>query len=197
MGTSLLLIGGPAVLVVGWIVLIASAGQGAGDGWFVGHYLLFLANATWLPITIVLTHLAGRGVSVADPVLWLVLVGSLAVAGQLAIDLAAWALSLDAAALTTFFAELRQRPLLSLTMHTVGPSLLFLGLFLAALRLGRARREATTGAALIGVGILVVLGGALLTYSLVILAGYVAVLAGFAVLAWRHRMMEHGADLAG
>jgi hypothetical protein len=52
------------------------------------------------------------------------LVGSLAVTGQLAIDLAACALDLDGANLSAFLATLRESPLLTLTVYTVGPSLL-------------------------------------------------------------------------
>ena len=184
------MVAGPAILVSGWVVLIASAGQGANDGWLIGHYLLFVANAAWLPIFIVLTPLAGREVSVADPVLWLVLVGSLAVAGQLAIDMAAWALGLDGAELTSFFGALRDRPILSLTVHSVGPSLLFLGVLLAAVRVLRAKPQLARGAALVAGGIVVVLVGALLTFSVVILAGYVAVLAGFTVLAFRSSQLS-------
>jgi hypothetical protein len=184
-GEAVLVVAGPALLVTGWAVLIASAGQGASDGWFVGHYLLFLANAAWVPIVWLLRRVpGGNTATLADPAMWLAVLGSLSIAGQLAIDMAAWALGLGPEQLRAFFAELRDRPALTLTVHTVGPSLLFAGLFLAAVRLGRRRAETGRSAAFVAIGILVVFVGALLTFSLVILGGYVAVLLGFVGLAW-------------
>ena len=187
---AVLLVGGPALFVAGWVALIANAGQGPNGGWFAGHYALLLANAAWIPIVLVLTRVAGRPISVEDWVLWLTVLGALAVAGQLAIDLAAWALSLDADGLRDFFAALRARPLLSLTVHTVGPSLLFLGLFVASVRVASARHSARLGAVSVAVGILIVLVGALTTFSYVVLGGYVVVLAGFAMLAYQLRRRD-------
>jgi hypothetical protein len=184
-GEAVVLVAGPALLVAGWIVLIAGAGQGAGDGWLVGHYLLFVANAAWLPIALLLGRLSGDStLSIRQPALWLVVLGSLAIAGQLAIDMTAWALGLGQDELRTFFATLRDRPPLTLTVHTIGPSLLFLGLFVSASRIARSRPAARRAAMIVAAGILVVFGGALLTFSYVILGGYVAVTAGFAALAW-------------
>ena len=127
-----------------------------------------------------LTHRVGH--VLADPAFWLVLVGSLAVAGQLAIDLVAWALDLDGPNLSAFFARLRERPLLTLTVHTIGPSLLFLGTFIAAVRVSIRTRAARGGGAVAAVGILIVLAGALSTFSYITLGGYILVLAGFVAL---------------
>ena len=179
----MVLVAGPVLLVAGWISLILNAGRGANDAWAVGHAVLLVGVALWIPNLLVLRDLTPRvGHVLADPAFWLVLVGSLAVAGQLAIDLVAWALDLDGANLSAFFATLRERPLLTLTVHTVGPSLLFLGTFIAAVRVSMRAHAARVGGVVAAVGILVVLAGALSTFSYVTLAGYILVLAGFVAL---------------
>lgn len=178
-----ILVAGPVLLVAGWICLILNAGQGANDAWAIGHIVLLVGVAMWVPNVLVVRELTQRvGHVLADPAFWLTLVGSLAIAGQLAIDLVAWALDLDGADLRAFFATLRERPLLTLTVHTVGPSLLFLGAFVAAVRLSIRTRAARGGGALAAAGLLVVLTGALSTFSYVTLGGYIVVLAGFVVL---------------
>jgi len=177
---------GPALLVVGWVMLITNAGRGANDIWALGHGILFVANAAWVPITLILIRASGWPVGVGrDLTFALALLGSLTIAGQLAIDLVAWALGLDGASLSEFFTAIRARPILSLTVHSVGPSLLFLGLFLASVRLRRGHPDLGLGAALVAGGVVVVAVGAVLTFSLVILGGYVAVLAGFVLIARR------------
>ena len=173
----------PLLLVAGWISLILNAGRGANDIWAVGHAVLLVGVALWIPNLLVVRDLTHRvGHVLTDPAFWLVLVGSLAVAGQLAIDLVAWALDLDGANLSAFFARLRERPLLTLTVHTVGPSLLFLGTFIAAVRVSIRTRAARGGGAVAAVGILIVLAGALSTFSYITLGGYILVLAGFVAL---------------
>lgn len=94
----------------------------------------------------------------------------------------AWALELDGPDLTRFFATLRERPLLTLTVHTVGPSLLFLGVFIAVVRLASQNRAARGASVVTAAGILVVPWGALSTFSCVTLSGYLLVLLGFMAL---------------
>ena len=179
-----ILAAGPVLLVTGWICLILNAGRGANDAWAVGHAVLLVGVALWVPNVLVVRDLTPRvGHVLADPAFWLVLLGSLAIAGQLAIDLVAWALELDGPDLTGFFATIRERPLLTLTVHTVGPSLLFLGVFIAAVRLASQKRAARGPCGVVAVGILLVLAGALSTFSYVTLGGYLLVLFGFVALA--------------
>ena len=158
---------GPASLVIGWIILVANAGNGANDLWMIGHYILFIGNAAWVPLAWSMTQRSsaheGEGRD-SLPVI-LVLVGSLAVAGQLAIDMVAWALALDGRALSDFFAAIRSKPLVSLTVHTIGPAVLFLGIFLTALRLHGADPVHRIGSRFVAVGTVLVLIGALSTFS--------------------------------
>lgn len=178
-----ILVAGPVLLVAGWICLILNAGRGANDLWAVGHAVLLVAVALWVPNVLVMRDLSPRvGHVLTDPAFWLVLLGSLAIAGQLAIDLVAWALDLDGPDLTRFFATLRERPLLTLTVHTVGPSLLFLGVFIAAVRLATRSRPARGAGIVVAAGIFMVLLGALSTFSYVTLSGYSLVLLGFMAL---------------
>lgn len=180
---AIILVAGPALLVLGWLLLIVNAGRGANDAWAVGHVVLLAGVALWVPNVLVVRDLTPQvGHELADPAFWLALFGSLAVAGQLSIDLAAWALDLDGASLAAFFASLRERPLLTLIVHTVGPSLLFLGALIAVVRVAIRAPAARHGGLIAAAGILVVLIGALSTFSYVILGGYIFVLSGFVAL---------------
>ena len=178
------LVAPPLLLVVGWALLIANAGQGADDAWAAGHLILFAGNALWVPAVLTLTRLTGptsrRPAAIA---LGLVIVGSVCVAGQLAVDLVAWSLSLDVVGLRELFTAVRARPVLVLMFYLVGPPLLFVGIFIAALALNSAPHRARTGGRLVAAGLVIVLVGALSTFSLVTLAGYVVVLVGFARIA--------------
>ena len=178
------LVAPPLLLVVGWTFLIANAGQGADDAWAAGHLILFAGNALWIPAVLTLTHVTGpmsrRPAAIA---LGLAIVGSVCVAGQLAVDLVAWSLSLDAMGLRELFTAVRARPVLVLLFYLVGPSLLVAGIFTAALALNSSPRGARTGGRLVAAGLVIALVGALSTFSLLTLAGYVAVLVGFAQIA--------------
>lgn len=176
---------GPGLLAIGWILLVINAGNGANDAWMVGHYILFLGNVAWVPLVWAMSARlpSNRGqIRRRLPVI-LALVGSLAIAGQLAIDMVAWALTLDGEALKVFFAAIRSRPIVSLTVHTIGPALLFLGLFMLAARLLRADPAFGAGGRLAALGTIIVLVGALSTFSYLTLTGYVVLLAGFIILA--------------
>lgn len=162
------------------MLLISNIGRGANDSWAFGHLMLFAANASWIPATLILytsagEHPARRTWAVA---FGCVLIGSLAIAGQLAIDLAAWALSLDAAALTPFFQVMRSRGVLSLLVYVGGPPLLFAGLVVSWLELGRSRPDYRPWTYVGAGGLGLVFVGALTTFSYVILAGYVISLFG-------------------
>src|SRR5688500_11237474 len=180
LANTLVLITGPALMVAGWVLLISNIGRGANDSWAVGHLILFAANATWIPATLILRAAAGGS---AASRIWIgafgsVLIGSLAIAGQLAIDLAAWALSLDAASLTPFFQAMRSRGVLSLLVYVGGPPLLFAGLVVSWLEVGRARPDYRPWTFVGAGGLALVLAGALSTFSYVILSGYVVALIG-------------------
>jgi hypothetical protein len=177
----------PAIIVLGWIVLILGAGQRANDGWAVGHLLLFCGNALWLPAAVTLRREARAE---GDARLWtvalgLVLVGTLAVAGQLAIDLAAWALTDDVIPLSTLFEAMRSRLPTLLLFYLAGPPALFLGIAVTGVALARARADLRTGGYIVAGGLVVVLVGAVGSFSYVILAGFVTVLAGSALIAVR------------
>ena len=176
---------GPLVLVVGWVILIANAGNGANDTWFVGHLILFAGNAAWVPIATCLGRMSRSPRSAAAVAVGLVLVGSLAVAGQLAIDMTAWALSLNTQELGDFFADIRARPILTLLVHTVGPSLLYLGVLVLAVKVAAARPQVRSGAVFVGAGVIVVAVGVLLTFSVVVLGGYSSVVVGLALIGLR------------
>jgi hypothetical protein len=174
------LLAGPALMVAGWVLLISNIGRGANDSWASGHLVLFAANASWIPATLILYGAAGAG---APRRTWTaafvgVLIGSLAIAGQLAIDLAAWALALDASALTPFFQAMRSRGVLSVLVYVGGPPLLFAGLVVSWLELGRSRPDYRPWTYVGAGGLGLVLVGALATFSYVILAGYVVSLCG-------------------
>ena len=175
-------------MVVGWLLLISNIGRGANDSWALGHLILFVANACWIPSTLILRAAAGEDAARGT---WLValgsvLIGSLAIAGQLAIDLAAWALSLDAAGLTPFFQSMRSRAVLSWLVYVGGPPLLFAGLVVAWLQLGRSRPTYRPWTFVGAGGLGVVLVGALTTFSYVILSGYVVALLGAIGIALRY-----------
>ncbi len=175
---------GPGSLVIGWVLLVANAGNGANDIWMLGHYILFIGNAAWVPLVWSMTGQPSTDANKVRDLLpvALALVGSLTVAGQVAIDMVAWALALDGPALSTFFAAIRSKPIVSLTVHTIGPVMLFLGVFLMAARSFRTDHSYRSGSRLIGVGTVLVLIGALSTFSYVTVAGYVVLLVGFIVL---------------
>lgn len=167
-------------MVAGWVLLITNIGRGANDSWALGHLVLFAANASWIPATLILYAAAGERAARRT---WTaafagVLIGSLAIAGQLAIDLAAWALALDAAALTPFFQAMRSRGVLSLLVYVGGPPLLFAGLVVSWLELGRSRPDYRPWTYVGAGGLVLVLAGALTTFSYLILAGYVVSLCG-------------------
>ena len=192
LANTLVLIAGPALMVAGWVLLISNIGRGANDSWAFGHLILFAANASWIPATLILRAAAGEN---AAPRMWIVafgfvLIGSLAIAGQLAIDLAAWALSLDAASLTPFFEAMRSRGVLSLLVYVGGPPLLFAGLVVAWLELGRSRPDYRPWTFVGAGGLGLVLVGALTTFSYVILSGYVVALFGAIGIA-RHYYRSH------
>lgn len=175
------------MLVAGWLLLIANVGQGANDVWAVGHLVLFVANALWVPAILLLRDEAGL---LAPRLPWrvaiaLVVAGSVAIAGQLAIDLAAWALTTDQSSLTTFFQTMRSRALLVALFYVGGPPLLFLGLAIGSIALGRSREPYRAGTRIVAAGLIVVLLGAVATFSYVILAGYVVALIGFLEIARR------------
>ena len=175
-------------MVIGWVLLISNIGRGANDSWAFGHLILFAANACWIPATLILRAAAGEHAARRT---WIVafgcvLIGSLAIAGQLAIDLAAWALSLDAAALTPFFQAMRSRGVLSLLVYVGGPPLLFAGLVVSWLELGRSQPEYRPWTFVGAGGLGLVLVGALTTFSYVILAGYVTSLFGAIGIARRY-----------
>lgn len=175
-------------MVIGWVLLISNIGRGANDSWAFGHLILFAANACWIPATLILRGAAGENAARRT---WIVafgcvLIGSLAIAGQLAIDLAAWALSLDAAGLTPFFQAMRSRGVLSLLVYVGGPPLLFAGLVVSWLELGRSRPEYRPWTFVGAGGLGLVLVGALTTFSYVILAGYVTSLFGAIGIARRY-----------
>ena len=170
---------------MGWAFLILNAGRGADDAWAAGHLVLFVANAFWVPVVLVLPRdYAPDSVRRRDDVaLGLVIFGSLCVAAQLTVDLVAWALGMDLAELRQLFGAVRGQLILTLLFYLVGPPLLFLGVLLSALRLRPLGGRPRTGATLVALGLLVVLAGALTTFSVVTLAGYIVVLAGFALIA--------------
>jgi len=192
---AVVLVAGPGLMVVGWVLLISNIGRGANDSWAVGHLVLFAANASWIPATLILRAAAGEN---AARQTWMVafggvLIGSLAIAGQLAIDFAAWALSLDAAALTPFFQAMRSRGVLSLLVYVGGPPLLFAGLVVSWIELGRSRHDYRPWTFVGAGGLGLVLVGALTTFSYVILAGYVTSLVGAIGIA-RHYHRAHAAQ---
>ena len=179
------LLAAPVLLVLGWVSLIANAGRGANDAWAVGHLILFIANAFWIPAVLVLQRLdTQRSRKWLRPIaLGLVVFGSLCVAAQLAVDLVAWALALEGATLSNLFAAIRARPPLALLFYLVGPPLLFLGVALAVVPLvGSGGRQRTAASLVVG-GLVAVLVGALSSFSLVTLAGWITVLVGFGLLA--------------
>lgn len=189
LSAAAVIVAGPALLVAGWLLLISNIGQGANDVWAAGHLILFVANAFWIPATLILREEAGAS---TPQVPWrvaigLVVVGSLSIAGQLAIDLAAWVLTSDQGSLTAFFQSMRSKALLVTLFYVGGPPLLFLGLVVASIALGRARHAYSQWTRIITGGLVVVLVGALASFSYVILAGYLVALAGFVGLAWRLR----------
>jgi hypothetical protein len=167
-------------MVGGWILLISNIGRGANDSWALGHVVLFVANASWIPASLILYESAGerRARATWAAAFAAVLIGSLAIAGQLAIDLAAWALSLDGTALTPFFQAMRSRGVLSLLFYVGGPPLLFAGLVVSWLELGRSRPEYRPWTYVGAGGLAVVLVGAITTFSYVILAGYMVSFSG-------------------
>lgn len=180
----------PLLLVAGWSLLIANAGRGPDDAWAGRHLVLFVANAMWVPAMLAIIRLTGSGRDDGrrSPrfglfALGLVIFGSVCVAGQLAVDLVAWALALDAAQLRELFAAMRARPVLLALFYLIGPPLLLAGLLIGAMLLQRLGGRARAGGRTVAAGLVVVLVGALSTFSLVTLAGYVAVLAGFALVA--------------
>lgn len=73
---------------------------------------------------------------------------------------------------------MRSRGVLSLLVYVGGPPLLFAGLVVSWLELGRARPEFRPWTFVGAGGLAVVLMGALTTFSYVILAGYVTSLLG-------------------
>ena len=178
------LVAPPLLLVAGWSLLISNAGRGADDAWAVGHLVLFAGNALWVPATLTILRMTGRwSHGRARIALGLVIFGSVCVAGQLAVDLVAWAVGLDLAQLRELFAAVRSRPVLLALFYLVGPPLLFAGLFIGAMELQGLGDRARAGGRLVAAGLVVVLVGALSTFSLVTLAGYMAVLVGYAVVA--------------
>ena len=179
-----ILLAAPVLVVAGWTWLIANAGRGADDSWAIGHLVLFVANAFWVPALLVLRACVPVAWRRSDDVaLGLVIFGSLCVAGQLAVDLVAWALALDASSLRPLFTAVRAQPALLLLFYLVGPLLLFMGVFIGSLRLIRAGGRYRTGGALVAAGLVVVAVGALTTFSVVTAAGYVLVLVGFVLVA--------------
>jgi len=181
-GTAAILLAAPLLLVAAWALLIANIGRGANDTWAAGHLILFIANAFWIPATLIMLAGAGRRAGDRWSVIALALVisGSLAIAGQLAIDLVAWVTTDDAAGLSALFQAMRSRVILLLLFYVGGPPLLFLGVLLASVALSRARPEYRPWTEVVVAGLIIVLVGALATFSYVILAGYVTTLAGFA-----------------
>jgi hypothetical protein len=121
-----------------------------------------------------------------------VIVGSLSIAGQLAVDMAAWVLTDDAASLSSLFEAMRSRTVLLLVFYIGGPPLLFLGVLLAALGLSRARPATRPWPEVVAVGLAIVLIGALTTFSYLTFAGYVKVLVGFAGMSRRFRSESPG-----
>ena len=157
-GTVAILLAAPVLLVAGWALLIVNIGRGANDTWAAGHLILFVANAFWLPAILIV--LAGTGRRAADRwsviTLGLVIAGSLAIAGQLAVDLVAWVTTNDAAGLSSLFEAMRSRPVLLLLFYVGGPPLLFLGVLLASLTLSRARPEYRPWTEVVIVGLIIV-----------------------------------------
>jgi hypothetical protein len=195
-GTVAILLAAPVLLVAGWALLIVNIGRGANDTWAVGHLILFVANAFWLPAVLIV--LAGTGRRAADRwsviTLGLVIAGSLTIAGQLAVDLVAWVTTNDAASLSSLFEAMRSRPVLLLLFYVGGPPLLFLGVLLASVTLSRARPEYRPWTEVVIMGLIIVLAGWLTTFSYVILAGYVIALLGFMGIS---RTMTRWVPLAG
>jgi hypothetical protein len=195
-GTVAILLAAPVLLVAGWALLIVNIGRGANDTWAAGHLILFVANAFWLPAVLIV--LAGTGRRAADRwsviTLGLVIAGSLAIAGQLAVDLVAWVTTNDAASLSSLFEAMRSRPVLLLLFYVGGPPLLFLGVLLASVTLSRARPEYRPWTEVVIMGLIIVLAGSLTTFSYVILAGYVIALLGFMGIS---RTMTRWVPLAG
>ena len=188
-----ILLAAPVLLVAGWALLIANIGRGANDTWAVGHLILFVANAFWIPTALIMLARAGRRAPDRWSVitLGLVIAGSLAIAGQLAVDLVAWVTTDDAAGLSSLFEAMRSRPVLLLLFYVGGPPLLFLGVVLASVGLSRARPEFRPWTEVVVAGLIIVLAGALATFSYMILAGYVTALVGFVGIS---RTMTRPAD---
>lgn len=176
---------GPGLLIIGWIVLVANVGSGANDVWMIGHSILFVANVAWVPLVWGMSARFTADVAqmVRRTPVTLALIGSLAIAGQLTIDMVAWALALDGAALSSFFAALRSEPIISLTVHTIGPATLFLGLLVMATQLHRTDPAYRAGGRITALGTILVLVGALSTFSYVTLTGYIVLFAGLVMLA--------------
>jgi hypothetical protein len=191
-----LVLAAPVLLVIGWATLIADAGHGANDIWAVGHLVLFVANGFWIPATMLILRRAYDGAwnAPAAATFALVIVGALSIAGQLAVDMAAWVLTDDAAGLSSLFEAMRSKTILLLVFYVGGPPLLFLGVLLAVLGLSRARPATRPWPEIVAVGLAIVLIGALTTFSYLTFVGYVTVLIGFAGMSRRLRSTKVDAD---
>lgn len=176
----------PLCLLLGWIVLMLRAGQGPDAGWFVSHALLLIGAVLFVPAVLGLgSWRANNGSLTLDIGAGLVLVGSAALVGQFAMDLAVGSLASDQAEMSAYMRQIASTPGIALPFHLVGPIAFYGGLLVVTTHLWRMKLISRGIGLLVTISIILVGAQAVTGNALLALIGFAGMTAGFAVMAWQ------------
>jgi hypothetical protein len=168
----------PLLLVLGRALMLMPSAQGFTTLWTVTHVMYLAGTVLMIPAALAMRQLAHGHVPplLRDAGVALVFVGALALGAQFVVDLMVAVLADgDPQAGGTLFDQLQASAPVGLTLYTVGPSLLFVGLMVQAAGLARVRTIRRWAAIALVVGPSVVGVGRATGLALIEVAGLVLI----------------------
>jgi hypothetical protein len=176
LGFSILI--APFGFAAGWLILVLRTETGPNAGWFLSHVFLLISAVLFVPALLGIRSLAGEKSSkTADIDLGLALLGTLALTGQFAIDLAVGQLANSSSEMSRMFDRVYSSLFMALSFQVLGVAF-YAGLAMLIILLLRLGVVGTWPGILTVAGVATVLGGAFSSLAIIILLGFAVLWAG-------------------
>jgi hypothetical protein len=176
----------PVGLLLGWIVLMARAGQGPDTGWFISHALLLVGVILLLPAILGFRYLlGGQAPNTSDRVMGLAMLGALALIGQFTIDLAVGTITSSQPEMSDLLRKISAAPGMSLPFYVIGPIIMYGGTLIPIVFLLNRQLILRWAGLIAVIGIVVVGVGSFSGTAVITLLGFAGMAIGFAPIGWQ------------
>jgi hypothetical protein len=182
--TAICIATAPLCLLTGWIILMLRADNGENVGWFVSHGLLMMGAVLFIPAILGARSLL-TDTGWADLATGAVILGSTALVGQFAIDIAVGHLSSDQATLSALLKQISAAPGIMIPFHLAGPITFYGGILMLNALFARHLCSPRWNSVLNMVGTIAVGAQAATGYSVLALLGFAGLWIGHLPIAWR------------